>query len=150
MVDPPTDSNTTPMGAAAPRKKIKQPVSKGDKALDKVVNFIPYEVLVFYGGVVGALNSAEPSARWRIPLAWACLGLGAILTPIYRLKQSPKWDLAAWYIAFMSMIAFGVWAYSLGGIFAFKQWYYPVISGVVVLAFSVISGLFPLPRRQVE
>ena len=139
----------------------------GDNFMDRVVKYIPAEVLAIYLSLDRALVTdatklkeaiAAPSAE---PLSWSQLfdfylpaplfcGL-CVLTPFYFRQYAALIDPdAPWRRqGIVAMIAFAVWAYAIqGGAFMVHGWYVPKYAMLVVVLFTTVSAFFPAEERK--
>lgn len=131
----------------APPKALAATTPNPDPYSSRVAKYIPGEVLSGYvsmSGIVATMNPEEQLATWT---AWGILALGAILTPayiVYLAGGKPPYRLQA----AISTIAFLLWAYTLGGPFKSAGLYNAQIGAILLIAFTLIAGLFQ-PRAAV-
>jgi hypothetical protein len=124
-----------------------------DDYKDRLVKYIPAEsvalytftdklVTAYYGiNDLGVPIRVPADALFTI-LPWALFLLGLIGTPIYLYRQ--KLTGQPWMIhAFISTIAFILWAYTLNGsLFLIHQWYHVLLAGLAAPVFTFVAGWF--------
>lgn len=116
--------------------------ANGDQLKDKlerVAKYIPGEIVaayIFFNGLINAEHShGMRTAYFSIAFVF-CL----IMTPIYLGKVAESGDPKR-YQQVVSSIAFILWAYALGvGIFVELGIYLPILAGLLVGMFSVLSA----------
>ncbi|MGQ9626202.1 MAG: hypothetical protein ACUVV0_04770 [Anaerolineae bacterium] len=122
----------------------RDPTTKEDNYLAKVVKYIPGEIVAAYVAASGALTTAKDAVPLETVL-WIVTGVLLVLTPLWILiataepgKPRPVFQAVA------ATIAFICWVFALGGPFAFQPWYVPVY-GTLVLIFSTL--VIPLAEK---
>jgi hypothetical protein len=126
----------------------------GDNYLERMVKYVPGEVLGFFMLINAildqAMKSGGPSAAMAgLPItviATVALLIGCALTPLFCWYVREDGD--AWVVnAMASTIAFPFWAYLLGAV-AFNGIHDGNLAVILVLTFTVISGLIsPVASR---
>ncbi len=112
--------------------------------LEKVAKLVPSEVVAGYIALVGFVGAVgyEDARVW---LYWAVFALCLVLTPLYLNKQAepnrPKRNHLI-----MSTVAFVVWAYAISGATLLPDWHDAAVAAIVLVVFSLVSGLVPLDR----
>ncbi|MEW5911873.1 MAG: hypothetical protein AB1814_04910 [Thermodesulfobacteriota bacterium] len=132
-------------GKAAPAK-VQQPYKKkGDDYLARVAKYVPSEIIAAYITAIGLISTvAEPRLKWWLYLVFLVLCL--VFTPIYFNQMAKKGEPKAAQIV-ISTLAFLVWAYSFGGFFQLVGIYHSVVASLLLIAFTLVSGLFvPKPN----
>lgn len=129
-----------------------------DEYKDRLVKYIPAESVAMYTFadkfLIAYYGINADGVATRVPADWvlsfaplALFLLGFIGTPIYLRKQrlpGQPWKLHAT----LSTIAFGLWAYTLGGsLILIHHWYHVVLAGLAAPAFTFIAGAFE-PKSQ--
>ncbi len=143
----------------------------GDTYLDRIAKYVPAEVMAGYmsldrlvapgsGAAAAKTRSAEAAGAAAIsapavPVTGAELlsanlpmivfAFALLLTPFYIMQLARRSEPGTPWVthAVVATLAFLVWAYSMqGGIFTQHQMYDPQVAGVVLVAFSIVSGLF--------
>ncbi|REK18429.1 MAG: hypothetical protein DWQ37_04150 [Planctomycetota bacterium] len=138
------------MGPASAEFAQAPAAKPGSDRLERVAKYIPGEIIAFYILALGILNSVDEGDGLRTPVAWGCLALGTLATPSYVYRLASKWDRATFVNAATSTVAFGVWAYNLGGIFTYQGWYVPWLGSILIGAFTVVSAFIELPQRVIQ
>jgi hypothetical protein len=102
--------------------------------LDRLLKLIPAEVLSLYLVGVGII----PSEKHVVAIGWAIFCLMAVaLVKAYGTSDddtSPDWTHVC-----ISMIAFVLWVYSLGGPFVVLKLHEPYLASLLILAFTFIA-----------
>lgn len=115
---------------------------------ERVAKFVPAEVLAFYSCSVQLIMTKTGPANGEFRLwAFSIVGvIGWVVTPIWLGTFSA--DLATRRPnQIMGFIAFLIWAYAYpAGVFVERGLYDPVVGGVALLTFTLVSGFFQ-PRK---
>lgn len=111
-----------------------------DGYLDRVVKYIPADIVaayVFASGAIAASTVDDPEI-----LLWIVSGVLAVITPIWILrmassagKPAPKTQ------AIVSLGAFCVWVFALGGPFAETSWYDPLYGSLLLVFYTLATAL---------
>jgi hypothetical protein len=115
------------------------PSDKKAEFLGKLANYIPAEITAAYLFVIGIINGvtdADPI------ILWISLIVLLIASPLYLLvvaKQEKKTPDKAQII--ISVPAFLIWAFAIGGPFVLFDWYNPAYGAVLVGLATVIIPL---------
>ena len=110
--------------------------------IETVANLIPSELIAGYLAVAGLAASDAKIEKW-ILIAAALIVL--ILIPFYVEKFNQvktKWQ------KILTMVAFVIWVYNLGGPFKLFGLYNPVIAGCILIMFTLFVPLFIKPEVQ--
>jgi hypothetical protein len=125
----------------------------GDDYKDRLVKYIPAEsvalytftdrlVVAYYG-----INDAGVATRIPADVLFNILPLGLFVlaligTPIYLFRQ--RLPAQPWKVhAFISSIAFVLWAYTLdGSLFMIHHWYNVLLAGLAAPVFTFVAGWF--------
>ncbi len=103
--------------------------------------YVPSEIIAAYlTGLPIITGSTTGGETLRTVLYAVLLGACFISTPFYlKLMAEPGQPkrLHMWVGTF----AFLIWAYGIGGLFTDLGWYVPAIAALLVLIFSLVSGL---------
>ncbi len=114
-----------------------------DEYADRLLKNVPAEVIAVYVFILGVLGAADATIpRW---LPWGVFGLLLVGTPLYlRRVQKVKKPLQL----VLSMGAFAVWVFALGGQspFATLSWYQPVY-GAVLMPLYTFAAAIAKPER---
>jgi hypothetical protein len=122
--------------------------SEVDTYFDKIVKYIPADVVgawVAANGVVRAANPRPGSAT-----LWLMFLGGLALCIVWTYVQVARTDKAAARMQTMiSTGAFVIWVYALGGPFPdWLGWYKPVTASLLLIAYSVaVSFADPNPKK---
>jgi hypothetical protein len=111
-----------------------------DGYFDKVIKYIPSDIVGAWVAVTGLIKSAE-----NVPtnlLLWISFGVGIILTLLWTFKQTsePGKKTARTQIL-ISTVSFAVWVFALGGPFATLEFYHPLYGSLVLIVYSLGIGL---------
>jgi hypothetical protein len=115
-----------------------------DTYFDKVVKYIPADIVGAWVAVTGLLASTtEPSEG----LLWVAFAIGVILTAMWVWRQTTMTGrpVAITQIA-VSTVAFGVWVFALGGPFRSLPFYSPLYGSVVLILYTLLVALINPPE----
>jgi hypothetical protein len=119
---------------------VATPVPHPDDYQSRLLKYIPAEVIAVYL----TLDSVLRSARNQIPLQlwlWVIFAVLLVGTPLYLWRVSKVTKKGQLII---STIAFAVWVFALGGVFASQAWYRPVYGALLLPLYTffvpVLSG----------
>jgi hypothetical protein len=142
--DLPADAAAMPMMQGDP----------GDGYLERMVKYVPGEILAFFMLVNAILDQAmksggEGAAMAGVPvpvIATGALVVACVLTPLFCWYVRREGD--AWIInAGVSTLAFPFWAYLMGAV-AFAHHHDGNLAAILVMSFTVVSGLVaPAPGK---
>jgi len=119
----------------------------GDTYLERMVKYVPGEVLAFFMLINAILDQAMKSggtdaAMAGVPvpiIATGALILGCALAPLFCWYVRQDGD--AWIVnAIVSTVAFPFWAYLMGAV-AFASHHDGNLAAILVMSFTVMSGL---------
>lgn len=119
----------------------------GDTYLERMVKYVPGEVLAFFMLINAILDQAMKSggadaAMAGVPvpiIATGALIVGCALTPLFCWYVRQEGD--AWIVnAIVSTVAFPFWAYLMGAV-AFATHHDGNLAAILVMSFTVMSGL---------
>jgi hypothetical protein len=126
----------------------------GDNYLERMVKYIPGEVIGFSMLINAILDQAQKAGGTNAAMAGLPIGViatgallvGLILTPLFCWYVREDGD--AWVTnAVVSTIAFPFWAYLMGAV-AFANIHDGNLAVILVLTLTVVTGLVsPLPAR---
>ncbi len=112
---------------------------------DRVAKYVPAEIVAIYISANSAATLARNPDILFILIFIACF----VCTPFYitRFTNTKK---EAWTNSVMGVVAFVVWAYATGvGIFKYLDWYDAPTASVIMLLFTLFSGLvLPITKQQ--
>jgi len=117
------------------------PTSSVDSYSDRVMRYIPADVIASWVAVNGVLRGTFPHPG-KITL-WISFATGILICAIWTYRQVAKTSQeTARLQAAVSTAAFAVWVYALGGPFPdWIGWYRPHIGSLLLIAFSLIAGM---------
>jgi hypothetical protein len=98
----------------------------GDKYADRLLKYIPAEVVALYVGLSALLAAASGAPPF---LAWVIFAVGVVGTAVYVIRSQPPPSLV--HVA-ISIIAFIVWVFALGGPFLQLPWYMPIYGALLL------------------
>jgi hypothetical protein len=119
--------------------------SQGDTYLDRLVKYIPTEIIALY---LGATNVVPHTAKSNEMIAlWVIAALTAICTPIYMYYATKEPDQPTlWSQIVISSIAFPVWVFAIGGPFqvTWPNWYpdNKWIAAIVISFATFLLGIY--------
>jgi uncharacterized Tic20 family protein len=126
----------------------------GDNYLERMVKYIPGEVIGFSMLINAILDQAQKAGGPNAAMAGLSIGfiatgallVGCILTPLFCWYVREDGD--AWVTnAMVSTIAFPFWSYLMGAV-AFASIHDGNLAVILVLTFTVVSGLvYPTAER---
>ena len=126
----------------------------GDNYLERMAKYVPAEIIAGFMLVNSILDQAVRAGGPKAAMAGfavttfaqGALVLACVLTPLFCWYVREEGD--AWIVnAFVSTIAFPFWAYLVGAV-AFANFHDGNLAAILVLTFTVVSGLIsPRPRK---
>src|SRR5271167_3514171 len=126
----------------------------GDGYLERLVKYVPAEIIAFLMVINAILDQAmksggENAAMAGIPvpgIATGALLIACMMTPLFCWYVRQDGD--AWIVnAVVSTIALPFWAYLMGAV-AFANYHDGNLAAILVMSFTVVSGLVaPLPEK---
>jgi hypothetical protein len=126
--------------------------SDADKAIGRLIKYIPAEIISGYMLLSGLVQSASASSPLRTPSSWTIVALGVVLTPFYLWKVGRPSGVRWWQLP-ISTVSFLLWAYALGGPFEkvelvigypYEKWFATLLAG----AFSWVVALVWKPTES--
>ncbi len=113
-----------------------------DGYFDRVIKFIPSDVVGAWLAVTGIIKSLDPSASGSSVVQWIAFAVGVVLTAGWTWRQTtePGTSTATLQIL-MSTIAFVVWVIALGGPFAMLPGYKEYYGSLLLIGFTAAAGL---------
>jgi hypothetical protein len=113
----------------APKPGEPRPLPE-DKYKDRLLKYIPAEVVTLYLTLTALLGTARVQPWW---LGWLILAVGIVATWYYLRYPLEVKDRKQLII---SCVAFVVWAFALGGPFKDLSWYNPVHGGLLLTVYT--------------
>ncbi len=116
-----------------------------DTYFDKVIKFIPADLIGAWVTVTGLINTATNVPTSTI--LWIAFIIGAILTAIWTLRQTkePKKRPAITQTV-ISTGAFIVWVFALGGPFATLGFYRSLYGSLLLILYTLVVALINPPE----
>jgi hypothetical protein len=109
--------------------------------LERVAKYVPAEVIAAYLAVVPIITATTDGGTLRTTLHAIIFAACLILTPLYLSFMAQAGQPKRIHML-IGATAFLVWGYSItGGFFADVHWYQAGIAVVVLIIFSLASGL---------
>lgn len=114
--------------------------SKVDTYFDRVVKYIPSDIVAAWAVATGLITSTPNIPRGTV--LWIAFVIGIIFTALWTLKQTtePKKKPAITQTA-ISVGAFIVWVIALGGPFVTLAFYNVVYGSLLLIGYSLFIGL---------
>ena len=111
---------------------------KADLYTDRLLKYIPAEVVACYIFVQGVITQLTDPFELGV-FQWSIFAVFLILTYLYlwRILKVRKFQQLA-----ISVTAFAVWVFALGGPFSLVTWYKPVYGEVLLPVFTLVVALW--------
>jgi hypothetical protein len=110
-----------------------------DTYFDKVVKYIPADIVAAWVAVTGLVKSANVPGN---TVLWVCFAVGVLLTAAWTWKQTNvTGQPPATKQIIVSTIAFGVWVLALGAPFDALDWYHPLYASLVLIGYTLVVAL---------
>lgn len=117
------------------------PSQQPDTYTDRIVKFIPTDVVAGWLAVTSAIKAAAQPPNERI--LWVIFAFGALCAAAWTWRQTKLPGKPPYIQVAISTGAFFVWAYATGG--GVPQWpgtiYQPLYATLLLVGFSLLSGL---------
>jgi hypothetical protein len=119
-------------------------VKKTDPFMDKVLKYIPPEIVATYvaveGALTGAFDPANPGELAQLR-TWLWISFFALLviTPFFRWRVTGVTNIGQLIVTTLS---FAVWVFALGGPFAYFPWYMPVLPAIILPFYTLLVPIF--------
>ncbi len=116
--------------SAAPSSAEGDLYPEADKYTTKLLKYIPAEVIALYLTLDTLIRSAD-----QIPVAvyWGIFLFGIIATYLYLWRVE---NVAKQGQLVISMLAYCIWVFAIGGPFANLEWYDPIYGGILLPIFT--------------
>ena len=114
------------------------PAVEADAFVDRLLKYIPAEIVAVFILVQGLIMQMDPDTDSYKPIFWGVFLLFAVLTPLYlwRLQNVKKITQLV-----ISLVAFVVWVFALGGPFTTLVWYDPLYGEILLPIFTIIIAI---------
>jgi hypothetical protein len=104
--------------------------SNADKYSDRLLKYIPSEIIVLYLSLDTTIRSA---GKTDALLYWFIFIAGAVFTYLYLYRvQKVKKQVQL----ILSVVAFCIWVFAIGGPFSYLSWYDPIYGGILLPIFT--------------
>lgn len=114
---------------------------KLDTYFDKIVKYIPGDIVAAWVAVSGLVKSATDVPTSTV--LWVCFAVGVALTAAWTWKQTNvEGQPAAVQQIIISTVAFCVWVFALGAPFDTLAWYHSVYASLALIGYTLVVGLF--------
>jgi hypothetical protein len=112
--------------------------AKPDRYQDRLIKYIPADVIAVYLCIAGILKTANGHAQVHV-IEWIIFLILVPGTVFYlrRVARVTKWQQIA-----ISVVAFVVWVFSIGGPFTQLGWYDPVYGAVLLPLYTFLVPVF--------
>lgn len=114
-----------------------------DSYLDKLIKYIPSEVVALYLSLDAICRSA-PTEGW---LRWPILILGVVMTPLYLWRVQSVTKIIQLVV---STLSFVVWTVALGGPFIELSWYKPIYGALLLPIFTFLVPLIDPGKNRLQ
>ena len=113
-----------------------------DKYKDRLLKYIPGEVVALYVTLTGIAATAANAPHW---LGWAIFAVGVVATWVYlRFALDVRDRLQQ----FISTLSFCIWVFALGGPFKDLAWYQPIFGALLLPVFTFFVAFIKPPPPQ--
>jgi hypothetical protein len=136
-----TASAPAPKRRAGPDDEPAPVARGGDDYSERLMKLIPTEVIGVYFSMVTLLKHSKDEVAEVVP--WLVFAFGAAATWFYLrvpLKVLDRRQLT------LSVIAFCVWAFTIGEPFSRLPWYNGTYAGLLLIAYTFIAPQVPVGR----
>lgn len=131
-----------------PRRIITAEFQVGEKGtqvdgyFDRVLKYIPADIVAGWVAVTNVIKSQAKDDPASGTILWAAFAFGLIVTGIWTARQTKTPSLPPWRLQIiMSIAAFAVWVFALGGPFATLPFYREYYGSLLLIAFTMLSGI---------
>jgi uncharacterized membrane protein YoaK (UPF0700 family) len=121
-------------------------IAPRDGYIDRLLKYIPAEIIALYLGVT---NAIPPPLKAHRTAVWIVTVISALCVPLYMYLSTRKPNQPAlWSQIAISSVAFPLWVFAIGGPFALLPWYdnYRWVAAVTICFATFLFGLYvPAP-----
>ena len=112
---------------------------EGDTYFDKVLKYIPADVVVAWIAATGIIKgAAEPTNT----VLWIAFIAGLAITALWIWRQTSEPNAEPAYVQILISIgAFTVWVFALGGPFEELTFYSPLYGSLLLIAYTLVVGV---------
>ncbi|NEO97124.1 MAG: hypothetical protein F6K58_00080 [Symploca sp. SIO2E9] len=116
------------------------PGTQVDTYFDKVIKYIPADIVGAWVAVGGLINSASDIPRNMV--LWIAFAIGLVLTGVWTWKETTVKNKApAITQIFISTVAFFVWVFALGEPFTTLDFYRPLYGSLLLIFYTLVVAL---------
>jgi uncharacterized membrane protein YozB (DUF420 family) len=127
-------------------QSIEGPKTSVDTYFDKVIKYIPADIVGAWIAVTGLISSDGGAPKTL--LLWIAFAVGTVLTILWTLKQtSALKKKPAITQALISTGSFVVWVFALGGPFSTLGFYRPLYGSLLLIFYTLSIGLVTPPEN---
>lgn len=140
---PATASISNVSRRAGPDDDFTAAAPAADGYSDRLIKLIPTEVIGVYFSMVTLLKNSRDDVADLVP--WLVFAFGALATLFYlriTLKVLGTRQLT------LSVIAFCVWAFTIGEPFSQYAWYNGTYAGLLLIAYTFVAPQIPVDGKQ--
>lgn len=123
-------------------RSLDQPVgsstTKADGYLERLLKYIPAEIVAVFILVQGLVEQMDHDSDPFKPILWGVFLVFAILTPLYLWRIQKVTKITQLVI---SLVAFVVWVFALGGPFTTLEWYVPIYGEILLPIFTLVIAI---------
>lgn len=112
--------------------------NKPDVYIDRLLKYIPTEIVAVFILVQGLVLKLDQDSDPVKPILWGLFLLFAVLTPLYLWRILKVKKITQLVI---SLVAFVVWVFALGGPFTTLGWYDPLYGEILLPVFTLVIAL---------
>ncbi len=112
--------------------------TKADGYLDRLLKYIPAEIVTVYILVQGLVMQLDHDSDPFIPILWGVFLVFSLLTPLYLWRIQKVTKITQLVI---SLVAFAVWVFALGGPFTTFGWYDPIYGEILLPVFTLVIAI---------
>ncbi|MGB8215948.1 MAG: hypothetical protein WCE94_01495 [Candidatus Methanoperedens sp.] len=117
---------------------VAEPVPQKDDYKERVIKYIPAEVVAFYLFLIGIVNGEGIPSETKPLILWIIVVVGTVATWLYLLRVQNVHKIVQLII---TTGAFLVWAFALGGPFVYLNWYLPAYGQLLLGVYTFLVGI---------
>jgi hypothetical protein len=112
--------------------------AKKDEYLDRLLKYIPAEVVACYLSVLGRLPD-DPTGSDTKVIQWVVF-IGFFILTFFYLWKFLK--IHKFQQLIISLVAFVVWVFAFGGPFTFLAWYRPLYGDILLPVYTLVIAIW--------
>jgi len=124
--------------SAAPGSAPEAITQEADSYTERLIKYIPAEIVAVFILVQGLVQELSDDPVLFSRISWGIFILFCILTPLYLLRLQGVKKVTQLII---SILAFAVWVFALGGPFATLGWYNPLYGQILLPIFTILIAI---------